>query len=330
MSADLERRYRLLLLAFPRRYRAQRGEEMLTTLMEAARPGQRWPSAPDVADVLTHALRIRLGVPARARRGVLAPAAGVGLSLAATLSLVALLFGELPVWGHDPGLNASQFGFGPFETTGVFAYALVVAAWICFLDKQAPTARVFAGLACLAVLSSYVASDTMRARPNLTVLATLVVCLVPVLLTGPPWPTRRSFVAAIPVVGAMLGLAAFSGFATGHPHHWDPRDRFYTDQLGLVGRLHPVVPALALVVLAGGAVAAVRLRRREVWSASTLVIVPAVVVAFGGGDAGRAVQDRLRGNTPLIDMVIVVVIAAVVEVALARRWPASQSGHTAE
>ena len=51
-SQQLERRYRRLLVAYPGRYRRERGEEMLTTLLETAAPDQSWPSRRDVGDLL--------------------------------------------------------------------------------------------------------------------------------------------------------------------------------------------------------------------------------------------------------------------------------------
>jgi hypothetical protein len=61
MSATLERRYRWLLALFPRRYRQEYEEEVLTVLLAGAREGQRHPGARESLDLLLHALRTRLG-----------------------------------------------------------------------------------------------------------------------------------------------------------------------------------------------------------------------------------------------------------------------------
>jgi hypothetical protein len=55
----LERRCRLLLLAYPAWYRRRRGEEMLGTLLAATAPGVRWPSFGDARTLLTGGLRVR-------------------------------------------------------------------------------------------------------------------------------------------------------------------------------------------------------------------------------------------------------------------------------
>lgn len=56
---DLERRYRRLLLAYPRWYRQRRGEEILTTLLEGSRPGQRRPAAGQAVALLVHGTATR-------------------------------------------------------------------------------------------------------------------------------------------------------------------------------------------------------------------------------------------------------------------------------
>lgn len=54
---ELERWYRRLLWAYPVGYRRTHGQEIITTLMDSAEPGQRRPSRADVADLLRGALR---------------------------------------------------------------------------------------------------------------------------------------------------------------------------------------------------------------------------------------------------------------------------------
>jgi hypothetical protein len=61
MSERLERRYRRLLLAYPAAYRRARGDELLDTLMELSRPGQRRPSVRETAALLLGGVRVRAG-----------------------------------------------------------------------------------------------------------------------------------------------------------------------------------------------------------------------------------------------------------------------------
>lgn len=62
---ELELSYRRLLLAYPRFYRRERGLEILTTLMDAAEPGQTRPSRAEAMYLLLIGLRYRFVPPTR-------------------------------------------------------------------------------------------------------------------------------------------------------------------------------------------------------------------------------------------------------------------------
>src|SRR3954452_19940988 len=79
-----ERGYRRLLLAYPSWYRRERGEEMLTTLLDDAATTSGW-RAPvrDAANMLIGGARCRLrvrGLLARSAAAVVALAAGIGVA----------------------------------------------------------------------------------------------------------------------------------------------------------------------------------------------------------------------------------------------------------
>ncbi|MBO4205256.1 hypothetical protein [Micromonospora echinofusca] len=63
-GAPLIRRYRRLLLTYPRAYRRERGDELLDTLRDAARPGRTRPTVREAVNLIGHGLRCRLGRPA--------------------------------------------------------------------------------------------------------------------------------------------------------------------------------------------------------------------------------------------------------------------------
>lgn len=56
---SLERRCRWLLRVYPAWYRRERGGEMLGTLLQASRPGARWPSFRDVRALVFGGLQVR-------------------------------------------------------------------------------------------------------------------------------------------------------------------------------------------------------------------------------------------------------------------------------
>jgi hypothetical protein len=87
-SRTLERRYRRLLTLYPKKFRREREEEMVSVLMAGARDGQRWPRPAEVVNLLRHAApsRLRQGPPAgslarRHPRGVVTARILVGLWL---------------------------------------------------------------------------------------------------------------------------------------------------------------------------------------------------------------------------------------------------------
>lgn len=91
---ELERSYRRLLRAYPGFYRRERGLEMLTTLLDAAEPGQVRPSRGEVVHLVGTGLRYRFSPPTwvgRVAAGLVALWAAVVLSGA----------GALAVWGFS-------------------------------------------------------------------------------------------------------------------------------------------------------------------------------------------------------------------------------------
>ncbi len=100
-GAILARRYRLLLLTYPRSYRRQRGEEIVTTLMDAAPTGRARPTRTEVVDLLLGGFRHRFRV--RGAGGLLV--AGCG----ALIAMVALgAFGGFLGWQTAPPLPGND------------------------------------------------------------------------------------------------------------------------------------------------------------------------------------------------------------------------------
>jgi hypothetical protein len=62
MTTSLERRYRRLLRAYPAAYRRRRGDELLATLLEAAAPGQRYPTPRETLGLVGGGLSARAGL----------------------------------------------------------------------------------------------------------------------------------------------------------------------------------------------------------------------------------------------------------------------------
>jgi hypothetical protein len=129
-AGRLERRARWLLRAYPAAYRADRGEEIIGTLLEAVPPGRDWPPPREAIALVAaglHARRaanLRLGLAASLRQVVVA---GAGVYL---VQLPALELGAV-AWfarrGHLQGL------FWEYEwlyyALGLLALVVLAAAW---------------------------------------------------------------------------------------------------------------------------------------------------------------------------------------------------------
>ncbi|MBQ1024517.1 hypothetical protein [Micromonospora sp. C95] len=96
----LERGYRRLLLAYPRRHRRRHGTEVVTTLLEMAEPGQRRPRAGEALHLIASGLRLRFRLPAgrpfMAIAALLAALVMGGFGAAAGSWLGAQTFADLP------------------------------------------------------------------------------------------------------------------------------------------------------------------------------------------------------------------------------------------
>jgi hypothetical protein len=112
MTGDeqLLRRYRRLMLVYPRWYRAERGLELLTTLLDDAPPGRRRPTLGDAADLVRGGLRARIRPPR-----------GFGAYLAAVLVTAGTV-----LLGAALGVRLSAYPGPPDEARAVAAAAVAV------------------------------------------------------------------------------------------------------------------------------------------------------------------------------------------------------------
>jgi hypothetical protein len=259
----LARRYRTLLSCYPTEYRHERGDELLDTLLAAARPGQRWPSLPDAADLMSHAARRRLRTDATPGLAAGLTVAGpIALSLAAGLAAFLWIGGEIAP-------DASRH-LGPFRTLGPIAYA----AWLVATAGNAALPSMFrrdliAGAVLVTALLPVAALLTGIPRPPLWVMASLVLYGL-VALTGSaatsPVRIRRAALAGAGATALLPTLALYL---------WVPRHAAAT-YYGIALVLAGAVVAIALAVLAATGLLVARRRRssRHWWWALLLLALP--------------------------------------------------------
>lgn len=187
----LERHYRRLLLAYPAAYRAERGDEIVGTYLDAAGSDQRLPSVADATDVIRGGLRQHL----RANRatGLIAGApvaATFALTAAVVLAAVWLAYVELPP-APSWWVRAQV---GPFRSLGALVWIAWLGAGLAALALPARLTRwVVAAALAATVAAEPVAALSGYDRPPLLV-------LVPQLALGLlalGWPTRPAWTARL-------------------------------------------------------------------------------------------------------------------------------------
>ncbi|WP_182900498.1 hypothetical protein [Microbispora sp. H10830] len=97
-TTALERRYRRLLLAYPRKYRAAHGDELLDVLLESAEPGRTVPVPREAWGLLAGGVRSRIAH--QATGNAWADGLHLGITAVAAANLAALLpyLGAMPWW----------------------------------------------------------------------------------------------------------------------------------------------------------------------------------------------------------------------------------------
>jgi hypothetical protein len=172
--ADLESRNRRLVWAYPKRYRTQRGPELLTTLLDGARPGQTRPTGHEVKDLVLGGLRCRLRVPGKG-----AAVFAVFLAFAAGTPAATL--------GWTPALAAA---LGAWLLTGYAARRLLVASYSVRSAMIIPA--VIGLVVTLLAEAAYLTSGGLMAvAAALLGIGALLLALL-VAAASAPWPTRRA------------------------------------------------------------------------------------------------------------------------------------------
>jgi hypothetical protein len=99
MSGRLRRRYERLLVTYPSAYRRAHGEEMLGTLLDAARPDQQLPAPREAVSLLLGGLRTRAHQAARqSPRRLWADGLHLGVLLIVLVNLGHALQMPFPLW----------------------------------------------------------------------------------------------------------------------------------------------------------------------------------------------------------------------------------------
>jgi hypothetical protein len=176
-SADLERRYRRLLAAYPRSFRAENEEEILAVLLDCAADGQTRPGLAASADLIKGALWMRVRPPGRPPRALIA---AVRLMLLGAVVEVAALVYVLTMGGSIkaavrhayPAATAAQLHTVAVQlTVDKIAAPIVLVLWLWlawFNGRGNQYARVvyfFFYMILAVALLSVLAAGAVRVSP---------------------------------------------------------------------------------------------------------------------------------------------------------------------
>jgi hypothetical protein len=245
----LERRYRRLLLAYPRVYRTARGHELLGDLLEGADPGRRTPEAKEAGGLVVGGLRERVRHAARGNAWWDGLHVGVTAVLALQFAVLLPYAASIPVWGSLSALAlvaalrgriwlalplvlltgakavAIAAARQPFDVTLLPVYPSFLAAEPLF-ETSAPVTEAFGyGLACCGLLVLAVRGGPPRARSWWWCAAVPLAAWA-----GPTWLSADTPVplslSRLAVELTALGLAIWAG-RTARDHRWALASAFY-------------------------------------------------------------------------------------------------------
>jgi hypothetical protein len=108
-QAALERRYRRMLRWYPRAFRRESGDEILSVLLDCASPGQRRPGLGERADLMVSAIGMRMGPGLRRPPREVATAMRL-MRAGAAAELAGLIFGLLTVSSVEHAITHQHAG----------------------------------------------------------------------------------------------------------------------------------------------------------------------------------------------------------------------------
>jgi hypothetical protein len=206
-SAALERWYRRLVACYPRSFRAETTEELVSVLLATARDDQRRPTVPEAADLLRGAVRMRMGM-SRSPWTVRAAVRLMCLGAAAELGLLIIVL--VTADNIRATVRAAFIQQGSAEVTHAMALAnmhlfvdmlvfpCMIAGWLWMAwangkgHDWARPAAIFAFMfEIVAVVFSLAQGDLTYAPASMT--ASLLVCAIGLaatvlLMLKPSWP----------------------------------------------------------------------------------------------------------------------------------------------
>jgi len=266
MTQDLART-RKLLSFYPKAYREERGEEIVSTLQEAAEARVPRASLSDQISVALYGVRVRLGLTSETMFGKALDIAAIpGLVMGAFFGVYLLISGDLPV------VSSSFFypHFGPFLTVGPLFYLVWILGVAAVLEWPQYRRRI-AGVCMTLTIAGELLAKLAHRNPNIWEIAILVSLGLPSLLAPDVYVTRRRVMPSL-----IVGLATFATlfFVTNSRVNPGFFNSFYWSGTYEIVRRQPYVDVLLLALFAVLWIT----KRREVASAALILSSPWIIV----------------------------------------------------
>ncbi|HEU5426102.1 MAG TPA: hypothetical protein VFU74_04475 [Actinocrinis sp.] len=307
----LEARYRRALTLLPAGYREQRGEEMISTLLDGATEGRRWPSRGELASLAALGTRLRVGAPGGTPRAV---ATGEVLRRTALAGLLVMGLWHAAMAAGDLTLIASQRGRHmlymsyshwhlAFRSTLDFGRPLLyLGALVALVRGRRRLGRIL-GVAQLGLMAAVLACDKYTATSDqAALLAAALVVAIAVWLgfhrAAPRIATPRRWLLAVTGMTALVLIVFAAATAIGLGGQSRTAGAGLIDQIARV-TAGPLIPGLAALF------GLLRARRSPIWPAALLtlglpglILMPREVILFTQGKAGHLFYGDLFAGAP--------------------------------
>ncbi|GAA4704533.1 hypothetical protein [Phytohabitans rumicis] len=227
----LSRRYLLLMRAYPAHYRAERGEELLGTLLDGARPDQTRPTLAEAADIVGSGLlcRLRFGYVRDLSAGA-GIAAVVALAIAGGLGAYCAVVGD-PVFAVWPLAAVTAAAYPRRGRVAIAVAVLTGLVWTVVADGNSPLAMATVLSFGLLALLGWRSGAPGRARAALVLGATALATTTYAVGAAYPYGTYAPFpvpgmldpgdppfdpwAAALPLLLVLVGLAVVAAVRRG-------------------------------------------------------------------------------------------------------------------
>lgn len=312
MTAAMEQRYRRALRWYPRKWREEQGDVVISTLLDVAAGEDRTTTRlPELLNLAATGIATRIGgvVPTGTRDRISTVALGSG----AVLAVVFLIVHTWSPWADlSIDLGGAFPTLGPFANPGVFLYGIWVVglvfgmlAWHRALQYTMIAAVI---VPLILRLVNHLQGDTWPG-PATTTLGFFLMLALCVLAGTPARPSRIAVIAAVTLAASYI-VYAVNGVP--EAHYVDDR-YFWSGMAWSYGVVLMIFVGLMAAIFLGIA------RQRELALLVLGALVPWAIIAYAG--AFRSDAWNTLGVTCLVIVAAGIALAGRLAIRRSRQGP---------